>query len=75
MPLRTHGFTLLEMVITMVLIGIIGGVLASFYRQAGEMFADTRARTELTAKGRLALERISRELRETHPGQIQVTPR
>ncbi|MDJ0807172.1 MAG: type II secretion system protein [Gammaproteobacteria bacterium] len=67
------GFTLLEMVITILLIGIVAGILAPFYQQAGSMFTDTRIRTELTAKGRLALERLSRELREAHPGQIQAT--
>ncbi len=69
---RMHGFTLLEMVITIVLIGIVAGILAPFYQQAGLMFVDTRTRTELTAKGRLVLERLSRELREAHPAQIQV---
>jgi prepilin-type N-terminal cleavage/methylation domain-containing protein len=73
MDRRAKGFTLLELVITLLLVGLVAGMLAPFYRQAGEMFADTRARTELTAKGRLALERLSRELREAHPGQIQAT--
>lgn len=73
MPCRRRGFTLLEMVITLVLVGIIAGILAPFYQQAGIMFSATRTRTELTAKGRLALERLARELREAHPGQIQVS--
>ena len=68
---KSAGFTLFEMVITIVLIGIMAGMIAPFFRQAGEMFADTRNRTELAAKGRLALERLSRELREAHPGQVQ----
>jgi len=68
-----RGFTLLEMVITIVLIGIVAGILAPFYQQAGIMFSDTRTRTELTARGRLALERLSRELREANPGQIQAS--
>lgn len=73
MVFRSTGFTLLEMVITIVLIGIVAGILAPFYQQAGIMFSDTRTRTELTARGRLALERLSRELREAHPGQIQAS--
>jgi prepilin-type N-terminal cleavage/methylation domain-containing protein len=70
---RGAGFTLLELVVGIVLMGILAGLLAPFYRNAGEMFADTRARTELAARGRLALERLSRELREAHPGQIQTS--
>ncbi|MEN8179814.1 MAG: prepilin-type N-terminal cleavage/methylation domain-containing protein [Pseudomonadota bacterium] len=73
MLVRMHGFTLMEMVITIVLIGIVAGILAPFYQQAGIMFSDTKTRTELTAKGRLVLERLARELREAHPGQIQVS--
>ncbi len=73
MQVRGHGFTLLEMVITIVLIGIVAGILAPFYNQAGIMFSDTKTRTELTAKGRLAMERLSRELREAHPGQLQAS--
>ncbi len=65
------GFTLIELVITILLVGIVAGVLAPIYRQAGEMFSATHARSELTARGRLALERLSRELREAEPGQIQ----
>lgn len=73
MFINRRGFTLLEMVITLILVGIVAGILAPFYQQAGIMFSDTRTRIELTAKGRLALERLARELREAHPGQIQVS--
>lgn len=70
---QSNGFTMIELVITIILVGIVAAILAPVYRQAGEMFSDTQLRSELTARGRLALERLSRELREAHPGQIQVT--
>ena len=73
MSSRITGFTLLELVITILLVGIVAGVLAPIYRQSGEMFSVTHARSELTARGRLALERLSRELREADPAQIQVS--
>jgi prepilin-type N-terminal cleavage/methylation domain-containing protein len=71
MKSSTDGFTLIELVISMLLVGIVAGVLAPIYRQAGEMFSATHARAELTARGRLALERLSRELREADPSRIQ----
>ncbi|MGD8588969.1 MAG: type II secretion system protein [Chromatiales bacterium] len=73
MRLKSVGFTLIEMVITILLVGIVAGVLAPIYRQAGEMYSATHARSELTARGRLALERLSRELREADPTQIQAS--
>jgi prepilin-type N-terminal cleavage/methylation domain-containing protein len=72
-PISPGGFTLIELVITILLVGIIAGVLAPIYRQVGEMFSTTHARSELTARGRLALERLSRELREADPQQIQAS--
>jgi len=67
-----RGFTLVELVVTMVLIGIIAGVLAPFIYQATEGFTDTRARAELVGKGRLALERLARDLRQADPGTVRV---
>jgi prepilin-type N-terminal cleavage/methylation domain-containing protein len=67
------GFTLIELVISILLVGIVAGILAPIYHQAGDMFSATHARSELTARGRLALERLSRELREADPAQIQTS--
>ena len=69
----TAGFTLIELVIVILLVGIVAGILAPIYRQAGDMFSATQARSELTARGRLALERLSRELHEADPSQIHAS--
>lgn len=70
-PLR--GFTLIEMIVTIVLLGIISMALAPFFSSAIQGFFDTQVRARLTGEGRMALERISRELRESDPGTISVT--
>ena len=64
---KSVGFTLIELVITIVLIAIIAGMLAPFIKTSVDGFVDTRIRAELTAKGQLLLDRLSREIREADP--------
>lgn len=69
--IRQLGFTLVEMVMTIVLLGIIAGVLVPFITQATNAYVDTSARSELTARGRLALERLAKEIRHVVPNTVQ----
>jgi MSHA biogenesis protein MshO len=69
---NSAGFTLIELITTIVLVGVIAGVLAPVISMAIRSFSDTEARTDLTAKGRLSLERIARELRHAIPNSISV---
>ncbi len=67
-----RGFTLVEAVITIVILAVVAGVLAPFIVEATRGFTDTRERAELVAKGRLALERLARDLRQADPGTVAV---
>ncbi|MEO5657580.1 MAG: type II secretion system protein, partial [Nitrospiria bacterium] len=58
-----EGFTLIELVITIVLVGIIAGVGALFLQQGVRAYISADARTDLTNQGRLAIERMAREIR------------
>ena len=58
------GFTLIEMVITIVVIGIIAGISAMLILQAMRGYSDQDARADLTNQARLAVERMAREIRE-----------
>jgi len=69
--IRHSGFTLVEMVMTIVLLGIIAGVLAPVITQSTNAYIDTSARSELTARGRLALERLAKEIRRVVPNTVQ----
>ncbi|MGM0593038.1 MAG: PilW family protein [Pseudomonadota bacterium] len=69
---QLRGFTLVEMIVTIVLLGIISAALAPFFFSAVSGYFDTQARARLTGEGRLALERLSRELREADPASISV---
>jgi MSHA biogenesis protein MshO len=68
---RYSGFTLVEMVMTIVLLGIIAGVLVPVITQSTSAYMDTSARSELTARGRLALERLAKEIRRVVPNTVQ----
>lgn len=67
-----RGFTLIELVMVIIILGIIATTLAPVIQQNVTAFTDTRSRTELIAKGRLALQRLARELRHTVPYSIEL---
>lgn len=69
---RTRGFTLIEMVMVIVLLGVIGGILTPFILKAMQAYMGSKARAELVGKGRLAMERLSREVRQAVPNSLSV---
>ena len=66
------GFTLIEMVTVIVLLGIIAGILTPFIAKAMQAYTYSKARAELTAKGRLALERLAREVHQAIPNSLSI---
>jgi prepilin-type N-terminal cleavage/methylation domain-containing protein len=57
------GFTLIEVIMVIVLVGIISFTVAMIMLQGISSFAELDARVDLRARGTLAMERVSRELR------------
>jgi MSHA biogenesis protein MshO len=68
-----RGFTLVELVMVIVLMGIISGVLAPMIVQSITAYRDSQARADLVAKGRVALERLAREVRQAAPNSLRAT--
>lgn len=58
-----RGFTLVELVLTIILVGIIAGMASVFLRQGLNAFVAEDARADITNQGRLAMERMAREIR------------
>lgn len=58
-----RGFTLIELVLTIILVGIIAGMASVFLRQGLNAFVAEDARADITNQGRLAIERMAREMR------------
>lgn len=59
------GFTLIEIVMVIVILGVIGAFTFQFVAQGVLAFKKSSARKDLYDQGRLALERMVRELRDT----------
>ena len=67
---RYRGFTLMEMVITISLLAILFGVGAVVMNQGFTAYLHGQDLTEGTVQGRLALERMTRDLRDIHPSAL-----
>lgn len=59
-----RGFTLIEIVLTIVLVGIVAGVAAVIIMQGTSAYSTGRSRLEAHEQARFALERMSREVRQ-----------
>ncbi|MDQ2821252.1 MAG: prepilin-type N-terminal cleavage/methylation domain-containing protein [Pseudomonadota bacterium] len=68
----SHGFTLVEAIVVIAIIGIIGAIVAVFIRLPVQNYADSVARAEITDEADLALRRMARELRLALPNSIRV---
>ena len=69
---RQAGFTLVEAVIVIAIIGIVGAIVAVFIRLPVQNYADSVARAELSDEADLALRRMTRELRVALPNSVRV---
>ncbi len=67
-----RGFTLIEMVISIVLLSIVGLFLGEVIRQSLVLYADSSSRESLIQQGRFVTERLRREIRESVPNSVVV---
>jgi prepilin-type N-terminal cleavage/methylation domain-containing protein len=63
--LNNHGYTLIEIIIVIVILGIIGAFTFQMVAAGVQAFKKSSARKDLYDQGRLAMERMVRELRDT----------
>ena len=62
---NNKGFTLIEMVMVITLLGIIGGIIALPLYQGTKGWFEATTREGITESGRIAIERMMREIRNT----------
>src|SRR5687768_10975121 len=72
-PRRHGGFTLVEMIFVVVILGIITSIGSSFVVSAVDSYRTAQVRNQLVQRGRLTLEQMSRELRMAIPNSVRVS--
>ncbi len=71
-PHRSAGFTLIEIVMVIVIIGIISGMVAVFVVKPVQGYIDAVHRAELTDTADVALRRLTRDVRLALPNSLRV---
>lgn len=69
---KRNGFTLIEMIMVIVILGVIAGILTPFIAKAMQAYTHSKARASLVDKGRLAMERLAREVHQAVPNSLTV---
>ena len=67
------GFTLLEIVITLVLLGILSAVTVQFVASSAEVSQIQTERNKLMSEARLSMEAMTREIRFAVPASVVAT--
>ena len=67
------GFTLVELVAVLVILGILATVGSQFFVSATESYREAQIRNRLLGKGRVAIEQITRYLRSAVPNSVRVS--
>jgi MSHA biogenesis protein MshO len=72
-PKRQHGFTLIELVVTLVISTIVIAFVSLFITGPVQGFADQSRRVRLVDAADLALDRIGRDIRRSLPNSVRMT--
>lgn len=67
-----RGFTLVELVVTLVLIGVLGATLAVFFKPAFDIYLAARTRAAITAEADQGLRLMLRDVQSAVPNAIRV---
>ncbi|EAR61206.1 PulJ/GspJ family protein [Neptuniibacter caesariensis] len=70
--MRQRGFTLIELIIVITMMGIISLVTVGFITSSMQGYADLTRRDQLSSAVRVAVERMAREVRNALPNSIRV---
>ncbi len=69
---RAHGFTLVELIVVMVVIGVLAGTVTVYFGPAIQSYLDTQRRANLTDLADGAVRTMSRDIRSAVANSINV---
>lgn len=72
-PPQRRGFTLIEIIVTIVIIGIVAAIVMVFIRAPIQSYFSSAQRAELTAVVDSSVRRIARDLRQALPNSVRVS--
>lgn len=73
LPSKIRGFTLIELVTVIVILGVASTGIAAFVRGSMQTYIDVSTRDQLLSESRFAIERLKRELRNAVPNSVRIT--
>ncbi len=72
-PPKQAGLTLVELVVTIVLMGILAGGTVAFVTSSTQSYVDTATRNQLSSIGRLTVSRFELAIKNAVPNSIRTT--
>lgn len=73
MRLKSLGFSLIELIIVIVILGVLATSITSFIKFGTQIYTETTARDQLVSSARFAIERLNREVRNALPNSLRLT--
>jgi MSHA biogenesis protein MshO len=67
-----NGFTLIELITVIVVLGIVSVGVSGFLRSGLQIYSDANERDQLLSQSRFVIERVSRELRAAIPNSVRL---